>query len=447
MPVPWMSIQLAKDLSKKSPDTSKFKRDPFSRDYAILVHSTFVRRLSNKTQVYSLNPNDHTRTRLTHSLEVSQIGAQLAKYFSKKMNKAKLFPNEFAYLQFATNFQTLTMAACLAHDVGHPPFGHKGAHLLSEYADSVGSEFDDNKQVAHMLISPALYENVHVTASLVAATFKKTNLRKISYTEDQQQIESVIDHLGLNEQRHPASLMMEAADDIAYIAADLEDYLNYFFEEDKTKFIELLQLSNLAAVDENYNYIGPLDQVVLKILKLDAAEENIQLISSAVLRSLVFATCNHIDDFFRNTSGLTLKNIPLKLTEYLDANCFKDKKPEQSLLYLANGSNKGSIIKLIKDQLYNKVLSQKQVGRQDIIAEKVISELIHVLSPVIKKDGLESDAFKMFPSGPQGLMKAGHKREQSLTPQRSFIDFFSGMTDRYALNLWEQTKNPFKLVA
>ncbi len=95
-------------------------RSDFHRDYDRIVFSTAFRRLGRKTQVHPFSVNDHVHSRLTHSLEVSSVGRSLAitvyhlikKYLPKYVNEYQ--------------FGTIVQSACLAHDIGNPPFGHAG---------------------------------------------------------------------------------------------------------------------------------------------------------------------------------------------------------------------------------------------------------------------------------------------------------------------------------
>ena len=99
-------------------------RKPWERDYARVVHSASFRRLQTKTQIFGAGEHDFYRTRLTHSLEVSQIGVSITKTLSRRPAKdccaKKWLPDPM-----------LIQAICLAHDLGHPPFGHGGEVALN----------------------------------------------------------------------------------------------------------------------------------------------------------------------------------------------------------------------------------------------------------------------------------------------------------------------------
>jgi dGTPase len=103
---------------RKYPDPEPASRTAFQRDRERIMHTTAFRRLEYKTQVFVYTEGDYYRTRLTHTLEVAQIGRSLAR---------SLGANE-----------DLVEAICLAHDLGHTPFGHSGEHKMNELMKAHG---------------------------------------------------------------------------------------------------------------------------------------------------------------------------------------------------------------------------------------------------------------------------------------------------------------------
>jgi dGTPase len=117
-------------LHSEAPGAPRGPRDAFQRDRDRIIHCVPFRRLRHKTQVFVAPDGDHFRVRLTHSLEVAQIGRTMARALGLN--------------------EDLTEALCLAHDIGHPPFGHSGEDALTTAMEAAGG-FDHNAQTLRLL--------------------------------------------------------------------------------------------------------------------------------------------------------------------------------------------------------------------------------------------------------------------------------------------------------
>jgi len=120
----------AEDKAELDPDSI---RNPYQRDYDRLIFSSAFRRLQNKTQVFPLPGSIFVHNRLTHSLEVACVGRSLGSIIGQRI--AKEFYKEDETFQRFYNYElgSVIAAACLAHDIGNPPFGHSGEKAISAY--------------------------------------------------------------------------------------------------------------------------------------------------------------------------------------------------------------------------------------------------------------------------------------------------------------------------
>jgi len=222
-------------------------RTPFEADVDRVIFSSAFRRLNRKTQVHPLAANDHVHTRMTHSLEVARVGKNLGKalgtHIENKLPEG-ISPHDLG---------TIVEAACLAHDIGNPPFGHAGEEAMAHWFEINGTKFfgnlskdhkrdlmvfEGNAQGFRMITQTEnrLFEGGLRLTYATLGTFLKyprTSRRPErkfgAYLTEELILERIATELGLVSKgkhawsRHPLAHLVEAADDICYAIIDLED--------------------------------------------------------------------------------------------------------------------------------------------------------------------------------------------------------------------------------
>ena len=248
----WEQLLTADRLSG-SARSGHDSRSAFNSDYGRVLYSSAFRRLQDKTQVFPLGRNDYVRTRLTHSLEVSNVGRALAQELAEvaERREGKAFNP-----RFHTAMCDIVATACLAHDLGNPPFGHSGETAIDEAVAEAAAtglcptvcrdfRFEGNAQGLRLLTrtcDPIRGLGLDLTASTLGAFTKYPCLSGLQkqgaaarYSkfgiapEELDNFRKVAQLCGLPVlgenvwARHPLAFLMEAADDISYLIADMED--------------------------------------------------------------------------------------------------------------------------------------------------------------------------------------------------------------------------------
>mgnify|MGYP002623644194 CR=1 FL=1 len=229
-------------------------RNEFQRDYDRIIFSNIFHRLQNKTQVFPLPGAKLVHNRLTHSLEVASVGRSIARKVSKFL--IEKYGNDFHEVIY--DIDTIVSTACLAHDLGNPPFGHSGEETISSYfkygagksmqgeipecqwSDLVSFEGNANafRQLTHQFAGrregglSLTYASLATLIKYPYPSFGKGERKKYNvFNSEIGQFVKVMESCGIPRldgttpifARHPLSYMMEAADDICYLVLDMED--------------------------------------------------------------------------------------------------------------------------------------------------------------------------------------------------------------------------------
>jgi dGTPase len=256
----WQQLLSRKRLGTDRPPSASTARTDFQRDFDRIVFCSSFRRMQDKTQIFPLSKIDYVRTRLTHSLETSSVGRSLGTLVGEQIIARHALPGFEA-----SDFGDICAAACLAHDIGNPPFSHAGEDAFRHWAQHGdygrrrvgvlnGSEredflnFEGNAQGFRILTRLQSRDNrggLQLTCATLGAFTKYpreswlggdggngVSARKHGFfAEDREMFEEVAATLGLIRRddlravwcRHPLAFLVEAADDICYRVIDIED--------------------------------------------------------------------------------------------------------------------------------------------------------------------------------------------------------------------------------
>ena len=297
----WRRLLSANRMAGDAPDPVDPARSPFQKDFDRIVFCSAFRRLQDKTQAHPKPGNDYVRTRLTHSLEVASVGRSLGAGVGQVIAGRRRLPEGLG----AAEFGHIVSAACLAHDIGNPPFGHRGEDLIRGWfagsrrgqaiiALLTGGQredllrFEGNAQGFRILTRLQNWRDnggLRLTAATLGAFGKYPRLsdsagdatgldagaKKFGVMQAEASIfRRLADELGLEQVaegrwlRHPLAFLVEAADDICYSIVDLEDG----FKLGKLGFADTEAL--LAAVAGPTRRYGEIDEEPRRIAYLRA---------------------------------------------------------------------------------------------------------------------------------------------------------------------------------
>ncbi len=365
------ALKSAESRGRVYPETESTTRTAFERDRDRIIHTTAFRRLEYKTQVFVFYEGDHYRTRLTHTLEVSQLGRSLAR---------GLGANEY-----------LTEAICLAHDLGHAPFGHAGEHILNKVMAEHGG-FNHNTQSYRVVTELEQRFPDFPGLNLTYETREGMIKHETAYDKS--------DATGYEPEKR-ASLeaqIANLADEIAYNAHDLEDGLRagLFTPQDLDELVIWQELSNWAG----WRRDQPLDQMTRR----------------EIIRELIGQSVTSV---FEHTA-VQLEQHRIDTPEKLQLH------HENVVEYEAEFGQK---IKALKKFLYERMYRHYRLVRMQTKAERFIREI-----------------FEAYMQEPAMLPATTQSRLQDTPLPRVITDYIAGMTDRYALDEWEKLFNPYRRV-
>jgi dGTPase len=414
-------------------------RSEFQRDYDRLIFSSPFRRLQNKTQVFPLPGSIFVHNRLTHSLEVASVGRSIGRIFYNKLKKAD--PDLDHRLPMISEIGNIVAAACLAHDLGNPAFGHSGESAISHYftngdgrryQEQVTEEqwadlinFEGNANAFRILTHPYAgkgYGSFALTYSTLASIAKypcssvaggdksQIHLKKYGFFQSEQVgFERVANELGILQvsespliyKRHPIVYLVEAADDISYNIIDLEDahrlkILSYNEVEEL-----LLPLANDSTMPER-----------LKGIEDDDAK--ISLLRAKAINTLI-GQCS--DLFFRKEKEILAGNFNHSLIDQIDSP-FRE------------------TMKKIEAVSIKKIYNYSSVVQIEVAGYKVMGGLLEEFIPayLLNESKYHKKLVELIP-------------KQFITSQtdvyskiQTVLDFVSGMTDLYAVELFRKIK-------
>jgi dGTPase len=417
-------------------------RSELERDYDRIIFSAPFRNLQDKTQVFPLPDHDFVHTRLTHSLEVSSVGRTLGK------TAGEFLLNKYPHLKDSTisasDIGAVVAAAALTHDIGNPPFGHAGETAISDFFKfhpygqvwqrHVTAEqwadlcnFEGNAQGFRMLVAKnnglklsyatlAAFTKYPRPAHIFERERKRRSQKKFGFYSDQaEDYRHLGEILGIEKAengcylRHPLAFLVEAADDICYSIIDLEDGCTL----------------GLVTLDQTIELLASILKERFDAEKLETYQTQTQKL--AILRAMAINQLiqETVIAFEENEEAMLMGEFDQALTEIIPS---------------------AQALEIISDLSVKKIYRSKPVLEKEAAGFQVLEGLLEVFSKALNHKFYQTDLYSGQDKSilrllPEDFPLEGWETNVNPYPMlRLLMDFISGMTDKYALNLYRRVK-------
>lgn len=454
-----------------TPVKSSDPRNEFQKDYHRIIESASFRRLQDKTQVFPLDKSDFVRTRLTHSLEVSS--------FAKSLGQM-IFQNVITYKQDSDVTEDIKEKICsilecagLIHDIGNPPFGHFGEDFIRDWFAKNLCQIEYNNQKIYKLLTKQMLNdfyhfegnaqairlltklhflvdengmnlNYTLLNTIIKYTVSSCEIDKDSgnikdkkmgyFYAEKELFEDITNSTGAFGCRHPLAFILEAADDIAYKTADIEDAV-------KKGFISYSQLLNELNRDL---YIGRcVDEGERK--EYDKAIEKLKYYySHATENNISSPEQNAIQRWIIYVQGVLLRCAAFGFTS--NYKTIMNGEFEKEILTVSHGN---ALVYALGDIAFRYVFKSKTIYKLEISAGAIFEFLLNKFVDAAVNYGNEKEMTaldkRLMALISENYIKAyeiyssGKDENEKLYLRLMLVtDFICGMTDSYAKRLYQE---------
>jgi dGTPase len=362
------SVRVESSRGRRYPEPRHPYRNDFQRDRDRVIHSRAFRRLEAKTQVFTRRYSDHFRNRLTHTIEVAQVARTVAGFMGLN--------------------EDLVEALALAHDIGHPPFGHAGERRLDQIMQHHGERFDHNLHALHIVESfeqrYADFPGLNLTFELREGIVKHS--RDYTAAQHPELAEYCLD------QRPPLEAqLIDLADEIAYDSADLDDGME----------AKLLTLDSLRAD------LPVFEEFFLPVLrKYPAAAPKLQF-NEALKALLNYFVTDLMTHSLEEVERLGLDSVEAVRQHPQRLIAFRPEAKQQT--------------RLVREYLYKNLYDHPALLPEKELGTRIIEEL-----------------FDYYLKDPERLPKTYAEQARHTPPHRVICDYIAGMTDPYIRKLHQE---------
>lgn len=420
-----LNVSRPYDRKKQPVDDPKRIEYALESDRGRIINSASVRRLQQKTQVFPLERNAAVRSRLTHSMEVQQNGRFIVKTIFKKLGDRA---EHLGLTGLQPAVESLVEMACLMHDIGNPPFGHFGEVAISEWFDRYLPEFAVFKQAENQPLSLQMRQDLqqfegnaqairltfslqqmNLTFAQSASILKYTraaydhrpdDAHPLSYLQkkpgyylaEEKFVQDMMEKLDIQAgYRHPFSYVMEAADDIAYCLADLEDAV-------EKGILGLDELSRL--LQAKFEQQGG-DMTAANILSFNGRKNSFTTILAMASEAGQQDTINHNHEYFVKLRVNLIHHLIDHASQRFIDHVGDVYSGQLNQALLEDGSVAHQIIQTFKKVGYEHVFNHQEVQDLELQGHRIITGLLDIYLCLLR---LSQAQFVKLISGHSGGM-------------------------------------------
>lgn len=456
----WTTLLNGRTLERERVTGGSDLRNVFENDYQRIILSASFRRLQDKTQVFPLEKNDFIRTRLTHSLEVSTIAKSMGTMVGTQIVRDKIDP-KFT-VENISELSDLLASAGLLHDIGNPPFGHFGETAIRQWfakelpiltLDKISINnilekqmcedflnFEGNAQVLRVVTKlHQLFENsygMNLTSATLNSFIKypvnslqidKSHIKskKMGYFYAEKDIfKKITEQTGTLDNRHPVTFLLEAADDISYLIADLEDAV----KKGILSIDNLIEILQPEIAPQDYLFKECFEKL-LETRKTCMKEiSTFQAWSTTKVRGKLINSV--VENFFDNYSAIMAGTFDKALLETSKA----------------RGLAKG-----LEKACFTQIFTDKKIIASELAGKKIIYGLLDLFVPAAIyydsdiEDPNKDESKRLIKLISDNHLSSYHRNAKDKNEiEKLYLrlllvtDFICGMTDTYAKDLYQE---------
>lgn len=451
---------------------SSDNRSEFEKDYHRIIGSASFRRLQDKTQVFPLDKSDFIRTRLTHSMEVSSIAKSLGQSVGAELKR-----KGYITAEQAAGIEDILLCSGLLHDIGNPPFGHFGETVIRDwfrenlskimYKGKPVSEwlnrqmredlynFEGNAQSLRVVTKLHYLVDEHgmnLTKALLNTIIKypvssdqidrksgDIHTKKMGFFYgDRKNFKDIVDSTGAGDRRHPLAYLLEAADDIAYSTADLEDGF-------KKGILTFSRLQECLCCN---HYEKKRGQQVYE--KCEYAAQRLQkLYQRGMDNNEPDPELYAVQNWIISMQGVLIQSAAKSFMEH-----YEDIMSGRRKTDLFKGTESEVLIGVLKETALEYVFNHKEIVKLEIAASSIIEFLLkELVNAAVKYDTdekmtqkerklmdlISSNYKRVYKLSAEGIGDSENVEGEKLYLRMLLVtDSISGMTDHYAKSLYQE---------